>query len=62
MPISFDLEEFRKKHNIVNYFETGLYDVRFDVSCKKALNCGFKKLYKTVFKLRNFEWSINPYS
>ena len=45
MPISFDLEEFRKKHNIVNYFETGLYDVRFDVSCKKALNCGFKKLY-----------------
>ena len=45
MPIDFDLEALRKKHNIVNYLETGLYDPRQEVSCRKALTSGFKKVY-----------------
>ena len=45
MPISFDLEDLRKKHNCVNYFETGLYDPRADVSSKLAVACGFDKVY-----------------
>jgi hypothetical protein len=45
MPISFDLEHLRKIHNCVNYFETGLYDPRTDVSSKLALFCGFDKVY-----------------
>ena len=45
MPISFDLESLRKTHNCVNYFETGLWDPRDDVSSKKALSCGFDKVY-----------------
>ena len=45
MPISFDLEILRNMHNCVNYFETGLWDPRDDVSSKKALSCGFDKVY-----------------
>jgi hypothetical protein len=45
MPISFDLESLRKAHNCVNYFETGLWDPRDDVSSKKALSCGFNKVH-----------------
>ena len=45
MPISFDLEGLRVKHNCVNYFETGLWDPRNNVSSKLALSCGFDKLY-----------------
>jgi len=45
MPIAFDLEELRVKHNCVNFFETGLWDPRSDVSSRKALSCGFDKVY-----------------
>lgn len=45
MPISFDLERLRKEHNCVNYFETGLWDPRDDISSKKALSSGFDKVY-----------------
>ena len=45
MPIDFDLEKLRKEHNCLNYFETGLWDPRGDVSSKKALSCGFEKVY-----------------
>jgi hypothetical protein len=45
MPISFDLEDLRVKHNCVNYFETGLYDPRTNVSSKAALTCKFDKVY-----------------
>jgi hypothetical protein len=45
MPISFDLENLRKKHNCVNYFETGLWDPRNNVSSKQSLLCGFEKVF-----------------
>ena len=45
MPISFDLEKLRLEHQCVNYFETGLWDPRDDVSSKKALSCDFKKVH-----------------
>jgi hypothetical protein len=45
MPISFDLENLRLNHNCVNYFETGLWDPRSDISSKLALSCGFDKVY-----------------
>ena len=45
MPISFDIETLRKEHNCVNYFETGLWDPRGDVSSKQALMCGFDKVH-----------------
>jgi hypothetical protein len=45
MPIHFDLEGLRTKHNCVNYFETGLWYAKDDVSSKKALRCGFDKVY-----------------
>lgn len=45
MPINFDLEELRKKYSCVNYFETGLWDPRSNVSSTKALSCDFKKVY-----------------
>lgn len=45
MPISFDLKTLKETHNCVNYFETGLWDPRDDVSSKKALTCGFEKVY-----------------
>jgi hypothetical protein len=45
MPVNFNLEELREKHNCKNYFETGLYDPRTDVSSRRALLCGFEKLF-----------------
>jgi hypothetical protein len=45
MPIVFDLEILRQHHGCVNYFETGLWDPIDDVSFKKALSCGFDKLF-----------------
>lgn len=45
MPIDFDLEALRKTHGCVNYFETGLWDPRTNVSSKKALMCGFDNVY-----------------
>ena len=45
MPINFDLEQLRVDHNCVNYFETGLWDPRDNVSSKKALTCGFKYVF-----------------
>jgi hypothetical protein len=45
MPISFDVEALRKETGCETYLETGLYDPREDVSCRKALSCGFTKLY-----------------
>jgi hypothetical protein len=53
MPISFDLEELRKKHNCYNYFETGLWDPTTDVSSKKALQCNFDKVF--CIEIRN-DW------
>jgi hypothetical protein len=43
MPINFDLDKIRIEHNCCNYFETGLYDPRCNVSSKQALLCGFDK-------------------
>jgi hypothetical protein len=45
MPIAFDLENLRKSHKCVNYFETGLWDPRTDVSSKNALSCGFDTVH-----------------
>lgn len=45
MPISFNLEELRKTHNCSVYLETGLYDPTTDISCKKALQSRFNKVY-----------------
>ena len=45
MPIAFDLESLRKEHNCVNYFETGLWDPRTNVSSRQALACEFNKVY-----------------
>ena len=45
MPISFDLEDLRTKHNCVNYFETGLWNPQDNVSSKFALSCKFDKVY-----------------
>ena len=53
MPISFDLEDLRVKHNCVNYFETGLWDPRDNVSSKLAVSCNFNKVY--CVEIRN-DW------
>jgi len=45
MPISFDLENIRQTHNCMNYFETGLWDPRQNVSSKQALKCNFDKVF-----------------
>ena len=45
MPISFDIEELRMEHKCSNYFETGLWDPRTNVSSRQALSCGFDKVY-----------------
>lgn len=45
MPISFDLEGLRKTHNCSVYLETGLYDPTTNISCKKALQSNFDKVY-----------------
>lgn len=53
MPISFDIESLRKEHKCVNYFETGLWNPRENVSSKKALSCNFDKVY--CVEIRN-DW------
>src|SRR6185437_2071573 len=45
MPINFDLEFYRKIFKCTIYFETGLWDARYDVSSKKALQCKFDKVF-----------------
>ena len=45
MPINFDLESIRQKYECVNYFETGLWDPRDDISAKLALKSAFNKVY-----------------
>lgn len=45
MPINFDLEDVRTKFNCVNFFETGLWDPRDNVSSKQALKCNFDKVF-----------------
>jgi hypothetical protein len=45
MPINFDLDGLRAKYNCLNYFETGLWDPRGNVSSKQALSCGFENVY-----------------
>ena len=45
MPINFDLESLRKEFECVNYFETGLWDPRDNVSSKKALTCDFNTVW-----------------
>lgn len=45
MPIKFDLESLRTKYNCKNYFETGLYNPRKEVSSKTALKCNFGKVF-----------------
>lgn len=45
MPISFDLQAIKEKHNCVNYFETGLWDPRSNVSSKQALAAGFERVF-----------------
>jgi hypothetical protein len=50
MPFVVDLEELRKQHNCINYFETGLWDPRCMVSCRQALSCGFDKVYSIEIK------------
>jgi len=51
MPINFDLEGIREEFNCINYFETGLWDPRYDISSKKALKSNFKKIY--CIEIRN---------
>jgi hypothetical protein len=53
MTIHFDLEKIRNEHNCSNYFETGLWDPRTNVSSKLALSSGFKRVY--CIELRD-EW------
>ncbi len=53
MPINFDLEALRTDTGCVLYFETGLADPRRDVSCRKALAAGFRKVYSLEL---NPEW------
>lgn len=45
MPISFDIEALRATHNCVNYFETGLYDPRENVSIHYANRANFNKIF-----------------
>lgn len=44
IPIDFDLEKLRSEHQCVNYFETGLWNPRDNVSSKQALACSFDKV------------------
>jgi hypothetical protein len=53
MPISFDLEQLRAKYDCVNFFETGLWDPRENVSSRQALLCGFEKVF--CIEIRN-DW------
>ena len=50
MPINFDLENLRQKYDCINYFETGLWDPRSNVSSKQALLSNFNKVYSNFIK------------
>ena len=50
MPISFDLEAIREKHGCKIYFETGLWDPRSEISCKKALRSNFETIYNVELR------------
>ena len=45
MTIDFNIEELRKQHDCINYFETGLWDPRSNVSSRQALSCNFENVY-----------------
>ena len=46
MPIQFDLETIRKKHNCKNYVETGMWHPRDEtISLRKAMKSNFDKIY-----------------
>ena len=45
MPINFDLQSLKDEHNCEIYLETGLFDPNSDISCKKALQSNFVKVY-----------------
>jgi len=45
MTIIFDLKKLRADHSCLNYFETGLYDPRTNVSSKQALSSNFEKVF-----------------
>jgi hypothetical protein len=45
MPIEFDIESLREEHNCLNWFETGLWDPRCNVSSRQALKCNFDKVF-----------------
>lgn len=45
MPISFDLERIREQHQCKVYLETGMWNPTSDISLRKALKCGFDKVY-----------------
>ena len=45
MPINFDLQLLKDENNCEIYLETGLYDSNTEISCKKALNTNFEKIY-----------------
>lgn len=45
MAINFDLEQLRQQHDCKIWFETGLWNADHNVSSKKALACGFEKVF-----------------
>jgi len=45
MPINFDLLALKNENNCEIYLETGLFDPNTDISCKKALQSNFHKVY-----------------
>ena len=55
MTLTFDLKALKEKHKCVNYFETGLWDPRSNVSSKQALAAGFEKVF--CIELRE-QWII----
>lgn len=56
MPVDFDLEELRKEHNCLNYFETGLWDPRGDVSSKRRYLVGLRNYIVLKFEKIGFCW------
>ncbi len=50
MPINFDLSLIKRKYGCHIYLETGLYCPHDDISCKKALNCNFDRVYSVEIR------------